>query len=129
MLDAASALIGGSPLEFLVFTLLSTVAVVGGVGLLRLRVWGWRIVAAGLWLMLAATFVGLPYCLWTIFQEVREDPDGFNLFVIIVCIAVVMQLAFAGMTIGVMLRSLYGQRVREAVAANETLRRASSPLG
>ena len=61
VLDAVGSLIGGSPLELFVFTLLSTVAVVGGLGLLKLRVWGWRTVVVSLWLMLAATFVSVPF--------------------------------------------------------------------
>ncbi|QDT72782.1 hypothetical protein I41_19650 [Lacipirellula limnantheis] len=121
-LDAFASLIGGTPAELLALTLISAVAIAGGVGLLKLRSSGRHTLIGFSWLLLVGSLIGVPYYLWIVVGTANEAADGLDAVVIVMCIMGLLQLFFNVFIFGLMLRSLHGPRIREAVAANETLR-------
>ena len=121
-LDAIANYIGGTPVEFFVLTLVSIIAIVGGVGLLKLRAWGWRTLTVCSWLMFVGSLTGLPYCLWMLVDSANQAADAFDTIEIFLFSVALLQLAFNALIAGFMLRSLHGERIRGAVTARGEMR-------
>lgn len=113
----------GAPLNY---GLMSMNVLAGGIGLLKLRSWGRRILIGATWLALAGTLIGQPIYLWKFITVFEPNGPSIGSFKIVILIVGLLQLAFSAFILGLMLRALHGSRIREAIAAKEAMLKATA---
>lgn len=117
IVDRFSNLIGGTAFDLAIIATLSTIVIVGAIGLLKLRSWGRLTLIAMTWLALVGMLIAQPIWLWEFTDLATLGLSGLSVFEIMIWIMGLLQMAFTVIVFGLMLRSLHGRRIREAIRA------------
>jgi hypothetical protein len=117
LMDRFAALVGGTPLLLLATAVFAVVVIAGSIGLLKLRSWGRRTLVAVTWFALIGNLVGQPLVLWQIGQLMGLLGGGLGLFHVVLILFGILQLSSTVLLLGLMLRSLHGSVIRDAITA------------
>jgi uncharacterized membrane protein len=117
LMDKFAALVGGTPLELLVAAVFAVVVIAGAIGLLKLRSWGRRTLVGVTWLALIGNLIAQPILIWQMGEFMSFGNDGFSVFYVMLILIGLLQLTFTVAVCGLILRSLHGSVIRDAISA------------
>jgi hypothetical protein len=117
IVDRFANLLGGTRLYLALACLFAVVIIVGAIGLLKLKPWGRRTIIAVTWLALFGVPIGQPLLLWEFTDLATLGMSGVGFFEIMIWVMGLVQLVIGIVIFGLMLRSLHGSRIRDAIRA------------